>query len=330
MYSSPTVASGVVFVGSDDMKVYALDAIAGVKIWEVRTGSQVRSSPAVSDGLVVIGSYESKVHAFNAADGTRVWDFETGDHVYSSPAVDSGLIFVGSKDRKIYALSMKGASRPAVVSSPICITSPMTWLDAEAFCQETFGTHLVTAPRDCETVREVAPHMAPDGSGRYRFWLGLHDLRSRKGAAWVWASGEPVCDMEWANSHGWWRVDVAFRGAKDCAFLDGRANDTYTSHVSTTSCAQERLPFCCDPLEFSPAAGACPSRTVADYESFYVLLRGSTLAAALMLGSSVLLCIVPFRNGPKWPRFKSGGYVDLVHSGNLKIAADSQVVGSSV
>ena len=56
VYSSPAVVGGVVYVGSDDGNVYALNAANGAKLWNYTTGSEVYSSPAVVDGVVYIGS----------------------------------------------------------------------------------------------------------------------------------------------------------------------------------------------------------------------------------------------------------------------------------
>jgi glucose dehydrogenase len=63
-YSSPTVASGVVYVGSYDNNVYALNAKTGAKLWSYTTGSYVWSSPAVANGTVYVGSYDGNVYAF--------------------------------------------------------------------------------------------------------------------------------------------------------------------------------------------------------------------------------------------------------------------------
>ena len=102
--SSPTVADGKVFVGSYDTKVYALDAFTGAFIWSYTTDDWVVSSPAVADGKVFVGSYDTKVYALDAATGAHIWDYPTGDYVYSSPAVGDGKVFVGSFDYKVYAL----------------------------------------------------------------------------------------------------------------------------------------------------------------------------------------------------------------------------------
>ena len=58
--SSPAVANGVVYVGSDDAKVYALNATTGATLWTVTTGSLVPSSPAVANGVVYVGSWDAR------------------------------------------------------------------------------------------------------------------------------------------------------------------------------------------------------------------------------------------------------------------------------
>ena len=102
--SSPAVAGGVVYVGSGDAKVYALDAASGVVKWAATTGGGVASSPAVAGGVVYVGSGDGKVYALDAASGVVKWAATTGGGVASSPAVAGGVVYVGSGDAKVYAL----------------------------------------------------------------------------------------------------------------------------------------------------------------------------------------------------------------------------------
>ena len=48
--SSPAVVNGVIYFGSDNGNVYALNVSTGAELWSVGTGSPVRSSPAVPVG----------------------------------------------------------------------------------------------------------------------------------------------------------------------------------------------------------------------------------------------------------------------------------------
>src|SRR5947208_317237 len=57
-FSSPSVADGVVYAGSDDSYLYALSAQTGELKWKVKTGDVVYSSPSVVAGVVYVGSHD--------------------------------------------------------------------------------------------------------------------------------------------------------------------------------------------------------------------------------------------------------------------------------
>jgi outer membrane protein assembly factor BamB len=70
--SSPAVVNGVVYFGSWDENVYAVDASTGTKLWSYAVGSGVYSSPAVANGVVYVSSDDGKVYALNAATGAKL------------------------------------------------------------------------------------------------------------------------------------------------------------------------------------------------------------------------------------------------------------------
>ena len=108
--SSPSVSDGVVFVGSWDDNIYALNASTGAKIWNYTTGGDVTSSPAVADGVVFVGSRDKKVYALNGSTGAKIWSYTTSSGIYSSPAVADGVVFIGSDDFNVYALNASTGS----------------------------------------------------------------------------------------------------------------------------------------------------------------------------------------------------------------------------
>jgi eukaryotic-like serine/threonine-protein kinase len=55
----------VVYVGSGDNSLYAVDARTGNKLWSFATGAAIISSPAVANGVVYVGSYDGKLYAFH-------------------------------------------------------------------------------------------------------------------------------------------------------------------------------------------------------------------------------------------------------------------------
>jgi outer membrane protein assembly factor BamB len=90
-FSSPTVASGVVYFGTiySDDSVYALNASTGALLWRYAAGGQV-FSPAVANGVLYIGG--DGLHALNATTGALLWKY-TAIYVESSPAVADGVVY---------------------------------------------------------------------------------------------------------------------------------------------------------------------------------------------------------------------------------------------
>ena len=128
VYSSPTVVNGVVYVGSYDFNVYAIDASTGQKKWAFPTGNWVYSSPTVVNGVVYVGSYDFNVYAIDASTGQKKWAFPTGGYVQFSPKVVNGVVYVGSGDLSVYAIDASTGQKKwvfptggSVYSSPMVI-----------------------------------------------------------------------------------------------------------------------------------------------------------------------------------------------------------------
>ena len=105
--SSPTVVDGVLYVGSNDGRMLALDAGTGNLIWAYRTPYPVTSSAAVVDGIVYFGSDDFNLYALDALTGRLLWKFQTGHLVAGSPVVADGIVYIGSFDGNMYALDAK-------------------------------------------------------------------------------------------------------------------------------------------------------------------------------------------------------------------------------
>jgi len=105
VHSSPAVVNGVVYAGSFDGYMYALNARSGALLWSYPTGGWIHSSPAVANGVVYIGSDDGNLYALDAGTGTLLWSYFTGWHeVESSPTVADGVVYMGSSGGNLYAL----------------------------------------------------------------------------------------------------------------------------------------------------------------------------------------------------------------------------------
>jgi outer membrane protein assembly factor BamB len=79
-------------------------------LWKFKTGGDIKSSPVINDGLVFIGSADANVYAIDLENGHKVWEYPTGDFVEATPCVVNGCVFVGSSDNFLYALDAKTGS----------------------------------------------------------------------------------------------------------------------------------------------------------------------------------------------------------------------------
>ena len=59
------------------VKGTGVPTLTGVK-WKFKTQAAVLSSPAVADGLIYFGSSDHSVYAVNAKTGEQVWKTRTG------------------------------------------------------------------------------------------------------------------------------------------------------------------------------------------------------------------------------------------------------------
>ncbi len=109
--SSPAVANGVVYVGSDDHSLHAFKVDTGASLWGQNaggTGGQIRSSPTVVNRVVYVGSDDDKLYAFDATNGRLLWFASTENSIRTSPTVANGKVYIGSNNHKLYAFNASG------------------------------------------------------------------------------------------------------------------------------------------------------------------------------------------------------------------------------
>lgn len=147
--SSPAIADGVVYIGSMDGYLYAIDQTTGKEKWKYKSRMPIASSPAVASGILYFVSSAGGLAAIDVATGKLKWVLPTEyerkfeaknlhglpspnqtipdawDFFMSSPAVDNGKVYFGSGDGNVYAvdaqtglLQWKFATKDVVHASP--------------------------------------------------------------------------------------------------------------------------------------------------------------------------------------------------------------------
>jgi eukaryotic-like serine/threonine-protein kinase len=135
--STPAVADGTVYAGSNDRHLYALDAKSGRRRWAFATRGGVASSPLVSDGRVWFTDATNSIYALHSGTGHLIWKVATGrdlpvvggwDFYQSSPTLADGVLFIGSGDGNLYALKASTGQRVWTFTTRGRVhTSPAVW-----------------------------------------------------------------------------------------------------------------------------------------------------------------------------------------------------------
>ena len=81
--------------------VHGLD-LSGKGVWTFATRARVESSPAIADGRVFVGSNDGRFYVLGLANGDKLWEFNAGAPLSASPAIAKGRIVIGSQDGKLY------------------------------------------------------------------------------------------------------------------------------------------------------------------------------------------------------------------------------------
>jgi outer membrane protein assembly factor BamB len=111
--SSPLLRNGILYFGSWDNKVYALDVNTHKPRWVFTTGGEVKGAPAFAYGMIFVGSYDGHMYGLDARTGRLRWRgsaqsrFGGTGNFYSTPAVAYGRVYVGNTDGKVYAFGAR-------------------------------------------------------------------------------------------------------------------------------------------------------------------------------------------------------------------------------
>jgi len=107
-YPAPVIKDGVLYVGNLDGYMYAIQTSDGTMKWRFKAQEGITSTAWVEGGLVYFGSKDDTLYALDAASGQEVkWKFQAKGDILSSPKVIDGVLYVGSNDKNFYALDAK-------------------------------------------------------------------------------------------------------------------------------------------------------------------------------------------------------------------------------
>lgn len=105
--SSPVIDGNMLYIGSADQHLYAINAKSGQLVWKFKTGNRIRSTPAFNKQSVFIASWDGKTYAIDKQTGEMQWKRNSAVIMVSDPKVLGDKLIIGSRDAYLYALDVK-------------------------------------------------------------------------------------------------------------------------------------------------------------------------------------------------------------------------------
>ena len=104
----PLFYDGNIYFGSEDKRLHVVSARAGKVVWTYYANGPIRSSPSIAEGHIFFGADDQYIHAVNLNTGRMAWKFETADVVRSTPFVNRELVYAGCESGDYYAVDFRG------------------------------------------------------------------------------------------------------------------------------------------------------------------------------------------------------------------------------
>ena len=135
IWSTPVIKDGIVYFGSHDQNVYAVNVTDGDEKWRFTTGGAVAGRPLLFDGLVVVGSFDKNLYGLEAESGRKSWELEGDNWFWAGAVANENTIFAPNMDGNIYAVDKQGnllwkydlgssiVSRPAMVTDVLVVAA---------------------------------------------------------------------------------------------------------------------------------------------------------------------------------------------------------------
>ena len=138
--SSPSIADGIVTVGSRDGFVYAVDLQSGTLKWKYdQHVSWAISTPGRTGTHVLVGSSDARFYqSIDEATGREEWRLKTRGAVWSSPSIAGGTVSFGDLGGYVYGVSEKGTELWQFKTSGSVYGSPLVH-DGIVYCGSDDG-----------------------------------------------------------------------------------------------------------------------------------------------------------------------------------------------
>ncbi|MCX6664880.1 MAG: PQQ-binding-like beta-propeller repeat protein [Euryarchaeota archaeon] len=139
------IHNNILYMNIDDTCI-ALDIDTFATLWSYHTTGVITTPLRYQDDVIYFGSWDTNIYAVNATTGLLRWKYETGWGIDTTPVVTGTTVFVGSTDQNMYALNRENGSLRWVYTAKASIhSSPAISNDVVVFCSDDGRLYLANS-----------------------------------------------------------------------------------------------------------------------------------------------------------------------------------------
>lgn len=108
--AAAVIADGVVYVGSADKNLYALDLKTGAERWKTPLGI-ITASPGINGDRVYVGDADGKFYCLDRTNGKLLWTFDDAEQtgqITAAPNFDGDNVLIPTHNSTLYCLDKSG------------------------------------------------------------------------------------------------------------------------------------------------------------------------------------------------------------------------------
>lgn len=112
VWSAPLIVDGMLYFGSIDHLVYAVDIGSGEVLWTQNLEGGVAATPAYHDGRIYAGSFSHKIFEMDAETGNILAEHEGNNWVWHTPIIADDVLYYADLSGYVHALDITNGLAP--------------------------------------------------------------------------------------------------------------------------------------------------------------------------------------------------------------------------
>ena len=110
--SVPAVSPEMVYIVSDDRKIYAIRRKDGAVAWEyLLKGDTGESAPVICNHKLLVCTKTGIVSIHDTKTGDLLWEYDTGEQIIASPAVVNGYFYILTFKGTLFCFGVEGGRK---------------------------------------------------------------------------------------------------------------------------------------------------------------------------------------------------------------------------